>query len=52
MSSYNPNNDPILDVRGLSKEFPCGTFFSSKQVHAVEDVSFFCQARPGGGASR
>lgn len=43
MSIYDPNNDPILDVRALSKHFPCGTFFSSKQVHAVEDVSFSVQ---------
>ncbi|HCS39547.1 MAG TPA: ABC transporter ATP-binding protein [Anaerolineaceae bacterium] len=43
MSLYDPDNDPILDVRVLSKYFPCGTFFSSKQVHAVEDVSFAVQ---------
>ncbi len=40
MSPYDPDHDPILDVRALSKQFPVGTFFSSKQVHAVEDVSF------------
>ncbi len=43
MSPYDPYHDPILDVRALSKHFPCGTFFSSKQVHAVEDVSFSVQ---------
>ncbi len=32
--------EPILDVRYLSKRFPVGSFFESKQVHALEDVSF------------
>jgi peptide/nickel transport system ATP-binding protein len=31
---------PILDVRGLTKYFPVGTFVSNRLVHAVEDVSF------------
>ena len=31
---------PILEVRGLTKHFPVSTFFRSRQVHAVEDISF------------
>jgi peptide/nickel transport system ATP-binding protein len=31
---------PILDVRGLTKYFPVGTFIKTRQVHAVEDASF------------
>ncbi|CAA9565528.1 MAG: Chitobiose ABC transporter, ATP-binding protein 2 [uncultured Thermomicrobiales bacterium] len=31
---------PVLDVRGLTKRFPVGGMFNSKQVHALEDVSF------------
>ena len=30
----------ILDVRGLTKHFPVGTFLKTRQIHAVEDVSF------------
>jgi peptide/nickel transport system ATP-binding protein len=33
----------ILDVRGMTKHFPVGTFLNSRQVHAVEDVSFTVQ---------
>ncbi len=41
----NPISDSVpstslLDVRHLTKHFPVGTFFKSKQVHAVQDVSF------------
>jgi peptide/nickel transport system ATP-binding protein len=35
----------LLDVRGLTKIFEVGTIFRSRQVHAVEDVSF--QVRRG-----
>jgi peptide/nickel transport system ATP-binding protein len=31
---------PLLDVRSLTKHFPVGTFVKTRQVHAVEDVSF------------
>lgn len=31
---------PILEVRRLTKHFPVSTFFRSRQVHAVEDISF------------
>lgn len=34
------NAVPILEVRGLTKRFPVGTFMKTRQVHAVEDVSF------------
>lgn len=30
----------VLDVRGLTKHFPVGTFLKTQQVHAVEDISF------------
>ncbi len=33
-------NGTVLDVRHLTKRFPVGGLFSSKKVHAVEDVSF------------
>jgi peptide/nickel transport system ATP-binding protein len=35
-----PANEPILDVRNLTKYFPVGNFIKSHQVHAVENVSF------------
>jgi peptide/nickel transport system ATP-binding protein len=31
---------PVLEVRGLTKRFPAGTLLHTRQVHAVEDVSF------------
>ena len=34
---------PILEVRGLTKHFSVGTFMKSRQVHAVENVSFAVQ---------
>ena len=34
---------PILEVRGLTKHFSVGTFMKSRQVHAVENVSFTVQ---------
>jgi peptide/nickel transport system ATP-binding protein len=30
----------LLDIRNLTKQFPVGTFLNTRQVHAVEDVSF------------
>jgi peptide/nickel transport system ATP-binding protein len=33
----------LLDVRHLTKHFPVGTFFKTRHVHAVEDVSFTVQ---------
>jgi peptide/nickel transport system ATP-binding protein len=35
----NSSND-LLAIRGLTKEFPVGTFLNAKTVHAVEDASF------------
>jgi peptide/nickel transport system ATP-binding protein len=43
MSLPLPEITPILDVRGMTKHFPVGTFLKSKQVHAVEDASFTVQ---------
>ena len=40
MTAYNPETSPLLDVRGLTKRFPVGTFILTRQVHAVENVSF------------
>jgi len=31
---------PLLEVRGLSKRFPVGGWFTRSQVHALEDASF------------
>jgi len=31
---------PLLEVRHLTKRFPVGALVGSRQVHAVEDVSF------------
>lgn len=33
-------NKALLEVRGLTKHFPVGTFLNIHQVHSVEDVSF------------
>jgi len=33
----------VLDVQGMTKHFPVGTFLNTKLVHAVEDVSFQVQ---------
>jgi peptide/nickel transport system ATP-binding protein len=43
MNLIEIENSPILDVRALTKHFPCGTFLKTKQVHAVENVSFTVQ---------
>jgi peptide/nickel transport system ATP-binding protein len=40
MNQYSPEFDPILDVRDMTKYFPVGTFNRTRQVHAVENVSF------------
>ena len=40
MNQTNSEVGIILDVRGLTKHFPVGTFVKTQQVHAVEDVSF------------
>jgi len=34
------NKIPLLEVRHLTKHFPVGSIFKTRQVHAVEDVSF------------
>lgn len=31
---------PLLEVRGLTKRFDAGGFFTKRQVHALDDVSF------------
>jgi peptide/nickel transport system ATP-binding protein len=38
-----PEPGPILDIRRMTKHFPVGTFNRSRQVHAVEDISFTVQ---------
>ena len=40
MDSLDIETAPLLDVRGLTKRFPIGSIFRTRQVHAVEDVSF------------
>lgn len=40
MSKPVSDSPPILEVRGLTKYFPVGTFRKNRQVHAVEAVSF------------
>jgi peptide/nickel transport system ATP-binding protein len=34
---------PLLEVRGLTKYFPVGSIFRTRQVHAVENASFIVQ---------
>jgi len=43
MNPSKPDSQPILDVRGVTKHFPVGVFNRTRQVHAVEDVSFSVQ---------
>ena len=43
MNPINPEPNPLLDVRAITKHFPVGVFYRSRQVHAVEDVSFTVQ---------
>jgi peptide/nickel transport system ATP-binding protein len=40
MTITNQDTTPLLEVRGLCKEFPVGHFLNPKTVHAVEDASF------------
>lgn len=40
-----PQDDLLLEVRGLTKHFEVGSIFRPRHVHAVEDVSF--QVRRG-----
>jgi peptide/nickel transport system ATP-binding protein len=40
MNHLDAQEPKILDVRGLTKYFPVGTFNHSRMVHAVEDASF------------
>jgi peptide/nickel transport system ATP-binding protein len=40
MTTFNPESDPILEIRSLTKYFPAGSILKPRQVHAVEDVSF------------
>jgi peptide/nickel transport system ATP-binding protein len=39
----NPDLSPILEVRRITKHFPVGVFNRTRQVHAVEDISFTVQ---------
>jgi peptide/nickel transport system ATP-binding protein len=43
MNPTIPEPNPILDVRGMTKHFPVGVFNRTRQVHAVENVSFTVQ---------
>ena len=43
MNLSSPKQEPILEVRGMTKHFPVGVFYRPRQVHAVEDVSFTVQ---------
>jgi peptide/nickel transport system ATP-binding protein len=45
MDPIDPGLQPLLEVRDLTKHFPIGTIFKTRQVHAVEDVSF--AVKPG-----
>lgn len=40
MNQETVKSQEILEVRGLTKHFPVGTFTHSRKVHAVEDASF------------
>ncbi len=44
MNGSNPDTEPLLEVRGLTKRFPIGSIFKTRRVHAVEDVSFSVRA--------
>ena len=44
MNLVNSELSPLLDVRGISKQFPVGVFYHARRVHAVEDVSFTVQS--------
>jgi peptide/nickel transport system ATP-binding protein len=43
MPPKDPEPTPILNVRRMTKYFPIGVFNRSRQVHAVEDISFSVQ---------
>jgi peptide/nickel transport system ATP-binding protein len=43
MNPTMPEPSPILELRRVTKHFPVGTFNRTRQVHAVEDVSFTLQ---------
>jgi peptide/nickel transport system ATP-binding protein len=36
----NNTQQPIMEVRGLSKHFAVGSFYARKTIKAVEDISF------------
>src|SRR5512137_745531 len=40
MADQSPPLNTLLENRKLTKHFRCGTFLNTRQVHAVEDVSF------------
>jgi peptide/nickel transport system ATP-binding protein len=40
MADQSSPPSTLLEIRKLTKHFPCGTFLNTRQVHAVEDVSF------------
>jgi peptide/nickel transport system ATP-binding protein len=44
MNQSSSQNKNILDVRGLTKYFPVGTFTRSRMVHAVVEASFCLEA--------
>ena len=45
MNASNVGTEPLLEVRSLTKRFLIGSIFKTRQVHAVEDVSF--SVKPG-----
>ena len=40
MNTSSTGSETLLEVRGLTKRFAIGSIFKTRQVHAVEDVSF------------
>ena len=52
MNNDQHESNTLLDVRGLTKEFPVGTFLNPKTVHAVERFIFYCQTWPSGSSGR
>jgi peptide/nickel transport system ATP-binding protein len=40
MNPISPEPSSILEIRGMTKYFPVGVLNRTRQVHAVEDVSF------------
>jgi peptide/nickel transport system ATP-binding protein len=43
MGEKTAQPEVLLEIRNLTKHFPVGTFLNTKQVHAVEDVSFMVE---------